>query len=181
MWDLTSGAQRYQFSSPEDQPTTLAYAPATTTTPPDKGAGLQQEADNKVVEEGKGEEQGAVGQQQRHLVGGYASGTMRVFDVPSTSTLYEFQQHRGAIQQVRSGPCRVRHDPSRRRFRKRWGGGGWRRLLAYAMLPRLPPPREGYLDPGSFYLSRMYLPLVLHWEAVDAQPFRECLNAQAAR
>ena len=46
---------------------------------------------------------GGVGDEdERHLVVGYASGAVRVFDVPSATTLFESQQHRGAVQQVGS-------------------------------------------------------------------------------
>ncbi|CAN0491009.1 unnamed protein product, partial [Hapterophycus canaliculatus] len=84
VWDLVTGGQRYQFSSPADRATCLAYAP-TTTTP----AALFHT-----------EELEGAGEEERHLAAGYASGAVRVFDVPSTSTMWELKQHRGAVQQV---------------------------------------------------------------------------------
>ncbi|CAM9725981.1 unnamed protein product [Scytosiphon promiscuus] len=66
VWDLVTGAQRYQFSSPADRATCLAYAPRMTSPTP---AMLFHAED-------------------------------LVFDVPSTSTLWELKQHRSAVQQV---------------------------------------------------------------------------------
>lgn len=121
VWDLTSGSQRYQFSSPEDRPTCVAYAPSK----PSRGAlsALEHNAMGQVPSasgrvsaavgdgdgngigedggDGEGSSSSVVVESRRHLVGGYASGCLRVFDVPTTQTLYEFQQHHGLILQVR--------------------------------------------------------------------------------
>lgn len=101
MWDLVTGVQRYQFSSPADRPTCVAYAPPTATArgeqaPQAAGGGGGDDGDADAPHGGGAEAAG----EERHLVAGYVSGTVRVFDVPSTSTLYELQQHRGAVQQV---------------------------------------------------------------------------------
>lgn len=105
VWDLVTGAQRYQFSSPTDRPTCVAYAPPTTArgegAPRTAGDGGGGGGDAGATTPGGGVE--AAAREERHLVGGYASGAVRVFDVPSTNTLFELQQHRGAVQQVSSG------------------------------------------------------------------------------
>lgn len=94
VWDLVTGAQRYQFSSPEDRPTCVAYAPSKN----HHDEELQSAGGGGGATPGGGV--GAVGDEERHLLAGYVSGAMRVFDVPSTSTLFELQQHRSAVQQV---------------------------------------------------------------------------------
>ena len=140
MWDLVTGAQRYQFSSPSDQPTCVAYAPwcpnpsaaadaaAAAAAASDGLAGGDVDVDDfnspdgvgnvdggEVDEEllspadglagrggGAGGGVGCEGEEEWHLVAGYVSGALRVFDVPSAMTLFETQQHRGAVQQVGS-------------------------------------------------------------------------------
>lgn len=92
MWDLVTGAQRYQFSSPADQPTCVAYAPSC---PRSAAAGEELQ---EAVAGGEGE--GVYFSGERHLVAGYASGAIRVFDVPSTCTMFELEQHQGAVHQV---------------------------------------------------------------------------------
>lgn len=103
MWDLVTGAQRFQFSSPVDRPTCVAYAP-----PTPGGERLQSAAgdgggdDAATPKAGGGVVAGAAGCEERHLLAGYVSGAVRVFDVPSASTVLELEQHRGAVQQVRT-------------------------------------------------------------------------------
>lgn len=103
VWDLVTGVQRYQFFSPADRPTCVVYAPPTDTATARGGEETQQHAvgdGDAGATPGGGVE--AAGE-ERHLVAGYVSGAVRVFDVPSTSTLYELKQHRGAVQQVSLG------------------------------------------------------------------------------
>eukprot|EP00903_Cladosiphon_okamuranus_P011112 g10488.t1 len=98
VWDLVAGIQRYQFTSPSDQPVCVVYAPSTTTVPRGEEARHSVgDGDVGATTPGGG---GEAAGEERHLVAGYVSGAVRVFDVPSTSTLYEFQEHRGAVQQV---------------------------------------------------------------------------------
>ena len=77
MRDLVTGVQRYQFSSASDRATCIAYTPAPR---PPAAHGFEAE--------------------ERHLVAGYASGAVRVFHVPSTSTLFKFELHWSPLQQV---------------------------------------------------------------------------------
>lgn len=95
VWDLVTGAQRYQFSSPSDQPTCVTYAP-----PRPTGTAAEEEL-HSAGGVASGAEGGEGDGEERHLVAGYASGSMRVFDVLTTCTLFECQQHRGSVQQVR--------------------------------------------------------------------------------
>lgn len=94
--------QRYQFSSPTDRPTCVAYAPKPPPPLPEGcgggGGGVPEEEGG--VEQAAAAGAGAGGEERWHLVAGYASGAVRVFDVPSTSTLLELEQHRSAVQQV---------------------------------------------------------------------------------
>ncbi|CAN0544809.1 unnamed protein product, partial [Ectocarpus sp. 12 AP-2014] len=102
VWDLVSGVQRYQFSSPTDRPTCVAYAPKSLPPLPEGcggGVGGAPEEEGGVEQAAAGGA-GAGGEERWHLVAGYASGAVRVFDVPSTSTLLELEQHRSAVQQV---------------------------------------------------------------------------------
>ncbi|CAM9761154.1 unnamed protein product, partial [Ectocarpus sp. 12 AP-2014] len=106
VWDLVSGVQRYQFSSPTDRPTCVAYAPKQPPPLPegcDGGGGGAPEEEGGVEQAAAGGA-GAGGKGRWHLVAGYASGAVRVFDVPSTSTLLELEQHRSAVQQVTFTP-----------------------------------------------------------------------------
>ncbi|CAM9586445.1 unnamed protein product, partial [Phaeothamnion confervicola] len=78
IWDLPSGAQRYEFASPDDAPLCLEYRPAS---PPLDGTAASPQAT------------AAAPPLQHHIAVGFASGAVRVFDVPSTSTLHDYQQH----------------------------------------------------------------------------------------
>ncbi|CAN0054207.1 unnamed protein product, partial [Laminaria digitata] len=103
VWDLVSGAQRYQFSSPTDQPTCVAYAPwcpSYTAAAAAAAAALLLSPADGVAVTGGGDGGGGGYGEERHLVAGYVSGALRVFDVPSALTVFETQQHRGAVQQV---------------------------------------------------------------------------------
>lgn len=121
VWDLVTGAQRYQFSSPEDRPTCVAYAPPGARIAraafDEKGDREDGEAflldGDRVVRStsefkadlGWGDEdRNGVSSGERHLVAGYASGTIRVFDVPTACTLFECQQHQDTVHQVRLRP-----------------------------------------------------------------------------
>lgn len=104
MWDLVTGAQLYQFSSPEDEPTCIAYAP------PCRRNGLEESfiaTDAIASKWGEGEDGDEGFPRERHLVAGYASGAMRVFDVPTASTVFECQQHDSAVHEVCFGPTRA--------------------------------------------------------------------------
>lgn len=107
VWDLVTGAQRYQFSSPSDQPTCVTYAPSR---PTSNGAEELLSAGGVAIEGRGGGGGGGGGDddgEEWHLVAGYTSGAMRVFHVPSTRTLFECQQHRGSVQQVGGGTTAV--------------------------------------------------------------------------
>ena len=82
VWDLVTGARRNQFSPPSDRLSCTAYTPAPR---PPAAHGFEVE--------------------ERHLAAGYASGAVRVFHVPSTSTLFKLEQHWSATQQVCTYAC----------------------------------------------------------------------------
>lgn len=124
VWDFATGSQRYQFSSPEDRPTCVVFAPpkqpgealddsqqrgarsaSGVTFGRESVAGLSSPTASMAAVTGPSAAEVEVEAEfragrRRHLIGGYSSGFLRVFDVPTTQTLFEFHQHRDEIQQV---------------------------------------------------------------------------------
>lgn len=72
IWDTLTLLQKYEFSSPEDEPKSVAYCTTT---------GVHQ------------------------IAVGFVSGYVRVFDVPSTTTLYERRQHTAPVMKLVYSPC----------------------------------------------------------------------------
>lgn len=105
MWDLVTGAQLYQFSSPEDEPTCIAYAPPCRRSGPEESFIATDTVASKWGEKEEGGDEAFP--RERHLVAGYASGAMRVFDVPTANTVFECQQHDSAVHEVCLGPTRA--------------------------------------------------------------------------
>jgi WD40 repeat protein len=76
VWDVKSAEQRFQFDAPGEVARCVVYRP--------------------VKESSEGSEHCA----QDEIACGFESGCVRIFDIPSTSTLCEHTQHQGAVVQL---------------------------------------------------------------------------------